>query len=98
MNDILDFKRVEADTPPPPPSDAAAGLLNAVHNVDPGYCAAARERTEQATPATVNGAYASAFMGKVVSVRGIGIKKPAAETPSGTGAAWLANGVGTRLR
>ena len=91
MNDILDFKRVEADTPPP--SDAADGLdglLNAVHNVDPGYCAAARERTErteQATPATVNGAYASAFRGKAVSVRGIGIKKPAAETLSGTGEA-----------
>ena len=56
-------------------------------DIDLGYRAAARERMELANPVTVNGACASAFRGKAVSVRDIDIKKPAAETPSGTGAA-----------
>ena len=56
-------------------------------DIDPAYCAAASERMEQANPVTVNGAYASVFRGKVVSVRDIDLKKSAAETPSKTGAA-----------
>ena len=56
-------------------------------DIDPGYCAAARERMEQANPVMVNGAYASVFRGKVVSIRDIDLKKSAAETPSKTDAA-----------
>ena len=34
MNNILDFKRADADTPPPSDADGLGGLLNAVHNAD----------------------------------------------------------------
>ena len=44
-------------------------------DIDPGYCAAARERMEQANPVIVNGAYASVFRGKIVSVRDIDLRR-----------------------
>ena len=44
-------------------------------DIDPGYCAAARERMKQANPVMVNGAYASVFRGKIVSVRDIDLRR-----------------------
>ncbi len=43
-------------------------------DIDPGYCAAARERMESASAVTVDGAYASVFRGKIVSIRDVDLR------------------------